>query len=77
MKGQSMRLAHTMIRVRDLDASLEFYCDFLGLQEIRRKDLGEEATLVFLSDNSKNYHMECEVPKLVTNCIITPIFITC
>ena len=58
MKGQSMRLAHTMIRVRDLDASLEFYCDFLGLQEIRRKDLGDEATLVFLTDDSKNYHIE-------------------
>ena len=58
MKGQSMRLAHTMIRVRDLDASLEFYCGFLGLQEIRRKDLGDEATLVFLTDDSKNYYIE-------------------
>ena len=58
MKGQSMRLAHSMLRVRNLDASLEFYCGFLGLQEIRRKDLGDEATLVFLTDNSKNYHIE-------------------
>ena len=58
MKGQSMRLAHTMIRVRDLDASLEFYCGFLGLQEIRRKDLGDEATLVFLTDDSQNYQIE-------------------
>ena len=58
MKSQSMRLAHTMIRVRDLDASLEFYCGFLGLQEVRRKDLGDEASLVFLTDDSKNYHIE-------------------
>ena len=58
MKGQSMRLAHTMIRVRDLDTSLEFYCGFLGLQEIRRKDLGDEATLVFLTDDSQNYQIE-------------------
>ena len=58
MKDQSMRLAHTMIRVRDLDTSLEFYCGFLGLQEIRRKDLGDEATLVFLTDDSQNYHIE-------------------
>ena len=53
-----MRLAHTMIRVRNLDKSLEFYCGFLGLQEIRRKDLGDEATLVFLTDDSQNYHIE-------------------
>ena len=58
MKNQSMRLAHTMIRVRDLETALKFYCDFLGLQEIRRKDLGDEATLVFLTDDSQNYHIE-------------------
>ena len=58
MKNQSMRLAHTMIRVRDLETSLKFYCGFLGLQEIRRKDLGDEATLVFLTDDSQNYHIE-------------------
>jgi lactoylglutathione lyase len=53
-----MRLAHTMIRVSNLDESIEFYCGFLGLQEIRRKDLGDEATLVFLTDENKNYHIE-------------------
>jgi len=45
-----MRLAHTMIRVKDLDATLDFYVGFLGLREVRRKPIGEEATLVFLSD---------------------------
>ena len=58
-----MRLAHTMIRVRDLDASLEFYCDFLGLQEICRKDLGDDATLVFLTDDSQKYHIELKFNK--------------
>ncbi len=53
-----MRLAHTMIRIRNLEASLEFYCGFLGLQEIRRKDLGDEATLVFLTDDSQDYQIE-------------------
>ena len=53
-----MQLAHTMIRVRNLDKSIEFYCGFLGLQEIRRKDLRDEATLVFLTDENKNYHIE-------------------
>ena len=55
---KSTRLAHTMIRVRNLDASLKFYCDFLGLKEVRRKELGDEATLVFLTDGSQNYHIE-------------------
>ena len=53
-----MKLAHTMIRVRDMDKSLEFYCGFLGLKEKRRKDLGDEATLIFLSDDSGNYFLE-------------------
>jgi lactoylglutathione lyase len=33
-----MRLLHTMIRVNDLDASLRFYCDQLGMKLLRRKD---------------------------------------
>jgi catechol 2,3-dioxygenase-like lactoylglutathione lyase family enzyme len=31
-----MELAHTMLRVRDLDRSLAFYTGFLGLEEVRR-----------------------------------------
>lgn len=45
-----MRYLHTMVRARDLDETLEFYCDKLGLVEIRRYD--SEAgrfTLVFLA----------------------------
>ncbi|MBC8370094.1 MAG: VOC family protein [Planctomycetes bacterium] len=53
-----MQLAHTMLRVRDLNASLEFYINFLGLHEVRRKVLGDEATLVFLADASGNYFLE-------------------
>ena len=44
-----MRYLHTMVRVADLDASLDFYCDKLGLKEVSRVD--NEAgrfTLVFL-----------------------------
>ena len=33
-----MQFLHTMIRVTNLDASLHFYCDLLGLQEIRRTE---------------------------------------
>ena len=53
-----MRLAHTMIRVRDLDRSLAFYCGFLGLQETRRSAIGDEATLVFLEDEAGSYAIE-------------------
>jgi lactoylglutathione lyase len=45
-----MRYLHTMIRVSDLDASLDFFCNKLGLLEHRRRD--SEAgryTLVFLA----------------------------
>ncbi len=47
-----MRIAHTMLRVRDLEASLAFYCGFLGLQQTGRREIGDEATLVFLADDS-------------------------
>jgi len=44
-----MRYLHTMVRVTDLDRSLEFYCDHLGLQVIGRKDYPNgRFTLVFL-----------------------------
>lgn len=45
-----MKYLHSMVRVRDLDASLRFYCDGLGLSEVRRRDVPEgKFTLVFLS----------------------------
>jgi len=41
---------HTMVRVADLSASLRFYCDGLGLNEIRRYDSNQgRFTLVFLA----------------------------
>lgn len=45
-----MKYLHTMVRVNDIDASLNFYCELLGLKELRRID--NEAgrfTLVFLA----------------------------
>ena len=52
-----MKLAHTMIRVRDLDTSIDFYTRFLGMRETRRKDLGD-AVLVFLADEDENHYVE-------------------
>lgn len=44
-----MRYLHTMVRVADLDASLEFYCDKLGLKEVSRiENEAGRFTLVFL-----------------------------
>ena len=33
-----MKYLHTMVRVKDLDASLDFYCKQLGLVELRRNE---------------------------------------
>ena len=44
-----MRYLHTMVRVTELDASLHFYCDLLGLIEVRRTSSEKgRFTLVFL-----------------------------
>ena len=45
-----MKYLHTMVRVTDIQASLAFYCDALGLEELRRYDSEEgRFTLVFLA----------------------------
>ncbi|OUS28981.1 lactoylglutathione lyase ['Osedax' symbiont bacterium Rs2_46_30_T18] len=45
-----MRYLHTMVRVTDLDASLKFYCDLLGLVQVRRKDFEQARfSLIFLA----------------------------
>jgi lactoylglutathione lyase len=45
-----MKYLHTMVRVSDLDASLRFYCEGLGLKEVRRmENSAGRFTLVFLS----------------------------
>ena len=44
-----MRYLHTMVRISDVDASLRFYCDGLGLKEVRRMDSEQgRFTLIFL-----------------------------
>ncbi|MGK7940137.1 MAG: lactoylglutathione lyase [Crocosphaera sp.] len=44
-----MRLLHTMLRVKNLEESLKFYCDVLGMKLLRQKDYpGGEFTLAFV-----------------------------
>ncbi len=48
-----MRYLHTMVRVRDLPAALRFFCEGLGLRELRRRDSEQgRYTLVFLGETS-------------------------
>jgi lactoylglutathione lyase len=45
-----MKYLHSMVRVRDLDASLRFFCEGLGLKQVRRMDVPEgKYTLVYLA----------------------------
>lgn len=45
-----MEYLHTMVRVKDLEASLDFYCNKLGLVEVRRRESEQgRFTLVFLA----------------------------
>ena len=52
-----MKFLHTMIRVTNIEESLDFFCNKLGLVEIRRKDVPEgKFTLIFLAatEDEKN-----------------------
>jgi lactoylglutathione lyase len=45
-----MKYLHTMVRVSDLDESLDFYCNKLGLVEVKRKEIpAGRYTLIFLA----------------------------
>ncbi|WEX07059.1 lactoylglutathione lyase [Chelativorans sp. AA-79] len=61
-----MRYLHTMVRVRDMDESLDFYCNKLGLKEVRRSE--NEAgryTLIFLAAPDDMARAEQEKAPLV------------
>jgi len=56
-----MRILHTMLRVGDLDRSIHFYCDVLGMKLLRRKDFPEgRFTLAFVGygDESQSAVLE-------------------
>lgn len=53
------RLVHTMVRVKDLEQSVRFYTEVLGLREQRRTVLEKaQATLVFLVDDDGHHPIE-------------------
>jgi lactoylglutathione lyase len=50
LERTAMKYLHTMVRIRDIDSSLAFYCDALGMREIRRIDNEKgRFTLIFLA----------------------------
>jgi lactoylglutathione lyase len=57
-----MRFLHTMLRVRDLDAALDFFVAKLGLRELRRRENeGGRFTLVFLGTGAEGDAAEIEL----------------
>src|ERR1700757_4317103 len=66
--GPLMRYLHTMLRVRNLDAALDFYCNKLGLTEVRRRvDDKNKYTLVFLAAPADG-HLAYEVDDIYALC---------
>jgi lactoylglutathione lyase len=58
----AMRYLHAMLRVRDLDASLTFFVERLGLREVRRRESQSgKFTLVFLSTGAEGDPAEIEL----------------
>lgn len=59
MENLKTKMLHTCFRVMDLEKSLKFYEEALGLKETRRKDFPEDKfTLVFLGDGENDYELE-------------------
>ncbi|MEM8807111.1 MAG: lactoylglutathione lyase [Cyanobacteria bacterium P01_G01_bin.38] len=57
-----MRLLHTMLRVGNLEESLKFYCDVLGMTLLRQKDYpGGEFTLAFVGYGDEANHSVLEL----------------
>ena len=57
-----MRLLHTMLRVGDLEKSLAFYCEVLGMKLLRRKDYpGGKFTLAFVGYGDEADHSVLEL----------------
>lgn len=57
-----MRMLHTMLRVGDLDRSIAFYTEVLGMQLLRRKDYPDgKFTLAFVGYGDEDHHTVLEL----------------
>src|SRR4051812_97802 len=60
--GVVMKFLHTMIRVNDLDQSIKFYCDVLGMKLIREKDYPDgRFTLAFIGYGNESENTVIEL----------------
>lgn len=60
--GEKFRILHTMLRVRDLDKSLDFYTRLLGMHVLRRLDFSEgKFSLVFVGYGPEDTHPAIEL----------------
>ena len=51
-----MKYLHTMVRIKNINESLDFYCNKLGLKEVKRKESEKgRFTLIFLGANNSNH----------------------
>lgn len=68
-----MRFLHSMVRIRDVDETLHFFCELLGLEEVRRRENEEgRYTLIFLkAPGDSEEHVELtynwDVPETYSN----------
>jgi len=61
-QNETMRLLHTMLRVSNLEESLKFYCDLLGMKLLRKKDYpGGKFTLAFVGYGDESDHAVLEL----------------
>ncbi len=61
-ESKQFRILHTMVRVRDLDKSLDFYTRLLGMTQLRRKDFpGGKFTLAFVGYGGEADHTVIEL----------------
>ncbi len=62
MSETDFRMLHTMIRVKDLDKSIDFYTRLLGMKLLRRMDFPEgKFTLAFVGYGSEDAHAVIEL----------------
>lgn len=61
-----MEYLHTMVRISDVDESLNFYCNLLGMKEVRRKESEKgRFTLIFLAADGDQERAEQEKSPLL------------
>lgn len=61
-----MKYLHTMVRISDVEASLNFYCNLLGMKEVRRKESEKgRFTLIFLAADGDEERAKAEQAPLL------------